>query len=189
MIKKRQQLNKDRRILITGGARSGKSNHARRLAMSLGGRKVYIATAPIVDEEMRRRIDEHREERRLEGWGVIEETLDLTGAIVRSGEYDVAVVDCLTLWIHNLMSESALNGHNFGEKEIVGRCQDMLVESSRGAATQIFVTNEVGMGIVPENQAARAFRDLAGRCNQVIAAAADKVILMTAGLPQIIKGR
>ncbi len=157
--------------------------------MSDGGRKLYVATAPIVDEEMRKRIDEHREERRREGWDVIEETLDLTGAIVRSGEYDVVVVDCLTLWIHNLMLEAAASGHSFSEKEIAGRCQDMLLESRHGAATQIFVTNEVGMGIVPENQAARVFRDLTGRCNQVIAAAADEVILMTAGLPLAMKGR
>ncbi len=189
MTKERQQSSKYRKILITGGCRSGKSNHARGLAISAGGRKAYIATAPIVDEEMRQRIEEHREERHAEGWDVIEETLDLAGAIVRSGEYDVVVIDCLTLWIHNLMHEAATAGHVFGEKEIASRSQNMLLESSRGAAIQIFVTNEVGMGIVPENPAARAFRDLSGRCNQVIAAAADEVILMTTGIPLVIKGR
>lgn len=176
-------------ILVTGGCRSGKSSQAAQLASSIGGRKLFIATAPVTDEEMRQRIERHKEARGEKGWDVLEETLDLAGAIRNSGDYDVIVVDCLTLWINNLMLEAVEKGQDLDEAGIVERCELLGVASSQGDNTVIFVTNEVGAGIVPDNESARAFRDLAGRCNQKIAAMADRVIMMVSGLPLILKGQ
>ncbi|MCK4268438.1 MAG: bifunctional adenosylcobinamide kinase/adenosylcobinamide-phosphate guanylyltransferase, partial [Actinomycetia bacterium] len=103
--------------------------------------------------------------------------------------YDVIVVDCLTLWINNLMLEALEKGQDLDEAGIVEKCELLGVASSQGDNTVIFVTNEVGAGIVPDNESARAFRDLAGRCNQKIAAMADGVIMMVSGLPLILKGQ
>jgi adenosylcobinamide kinase/adenosylcobinamide-phosphate guanylyltransferase len=175
-------------ILITGGSRSGKSTYAQNVAESISGTRTYIATCPYLDEEMEERIRKHKESRRLSFWQTIEETTDLAGALRISKESQVILVDCLTLWINNLMYEAEQRGEGFSEeimstlsKEVIEVCGDL-------SGTVIFVTNEVGLGIIPDNPASRLFRDIAGRCNQIIAGRADSVIFMISGLPLIIKG-
>jgi adenosylcobinamide kinase/adenosylcobinamide-phosphate guanylyltransferase len=164
--------------LVLGGARSGKSRFAEGLITAAPGPWVYLATGEAGDAEMAARIRHHRE-RRGEGWITIEETLELPGALHRAaGEGRVILVDCLTLWVSNLMA--------------AGR--DVTVETGRLVAALpqissaiVFVANEVGLGIVPDNALARAFRDEAGRVNQAIAAAAARVYFIAAGLPLVMK--
>lgn len=162
--------------LIGGGGRSGKSTFALQLARELGPRRAFIATAEAFDDEMRTRIAHHRAER--PDFTTIEEPLDLARALSEAASrFDVIVVDCLTLWVSNLM----LRGNLEIEKEFC-RLLDAI------AAPTILVTNEVGCGIVPDNALARQFRDLAGRVNQRAAARADIVYYMAFGLPIKIKG-
>lgn len=170
--------------LVLGGARSGKSRHAEGLvlrhARAAGCRPVYLATAEAGDAEMAARIARHRADRGP-GWGVIEEPLALPerlGEAARDGA--VLLVDCLTLWLSNLM----------GRGRDPDAAADALTARLPGlAAPVVFVANEVGLGIVPDNAAARAFRDRAGRLNQAVAAVADEVVFVAAGLPLLLKGR
>ena len=175
-------------ILITGGTRSGKSAYAQALAESVSGIRTYIATCPVIDEEMEKRIRKHREARRVSAWRTIEETKDLTGALKKARESQVILVDCLTLWINNLMYEAESQGRDITEEDIALLCREVIEVCDDLPGIIIFVTNEVGMGIVPENPASRLFRDLTGRCNQIIADRADAVTFMISGLPMNIKG-
>lgn len=175
-------------ILITGGSRSGKSARALHVGGQMTGPRAYIATCPALDEEMRERIRRHRQARRSAGWQTIEETTDLAGALEGASGYGVLVVDCLTLWINNLMHAADGDGTALTEDDVEERCRDVLDACAGHDATVIFVTNEVGMGIVPANDRARRFRDLAGRCNQMMASAADVVTLMISGIPLTVKG-
>jgi adenosylcobinamide kinase/adenosylcobinamide-phosphate guanylyltransferase len=166
-------------ILVLGGARSGKSRHAEELALGHQGGRIYIATAEPGDEEMQRRIADHRRRRGTE-WRVIEEPLELTNALQRAcGENRLVLVDCITLWLSNLMMLERDVG-----QEIDRLC--MMLPGLKG--TVILVSNEVGLGIVPENALARRFRDDAGFANQRIAAACDEVVVMVAGLALKLKG-
>lgn len=168
-----------RTLLVTGGARSGKSRHAQAMAEAAGGALVYIATAQAFDDEMRERIDRHRAERDAR-WRTVEAPLDLAAAILSVDSADVMVlVDCLTLWVSNLL----LADHD-AEPEV--RALIAAIGAMRGRL--ILVTNEVGMGIVPDNALARAFRDLAGTTNQRVAAAVDTVDLAVSGLTLRLKG-
>lgn len=173
-------------VLVTGGSRSGKSRHAQELAVGLEGRKIFVATCPVVDAEMEERIRRHKDEREGKGWETIEESVDLDG-VLRRVEGGVLLVDCLTLWINNLMYEAEKREQEIGEDEVEQRCRRLLEACASRKGTVIFVTNEVGMGIVPENSLARLYRDLVGRCNQVVAAGADQVIFMVSGLPLKLK--
>lgn len=175
-------------ILITGGCRSGKSAHAQRLAEALGGRHVYVATCPVTDEEMRIRISRHQHDRRQHAWETIEEQTDLVGAILRAGVEAVVLVDCLTLWVNNVMYEADKRGAAIREDEIERLSGEVLDACRRHGGTVVFVTNEVGMGIVPDNETSRRYRDLVGRCNQVIAVGADEVTLVACGIPLTLKG-
>jgi adenosylcobinamide kinase/adenosylcobinamide-phosphate guanylyltransferase len=168
-------------ILITGGARSGKSAEALRLAEPYE-RRVFIATAEAFDDEMRERIERHKAERG-DGWETIETPLDLAGAVRSVVDLNVAlVIDCLTVWIGNLMH------HDATMTEAASPCNDLIEVLRQSPARRIIcVTNEVGMGIVPEHALSRRFRDVAGRLNQRIAAVADRVILMVCGQSLIIK--
>ncbi|MBI4844848.1 MAG: bifunctional adenosylcobinamide kinase/adenosylcobinamide-phosphate guanylyltransferase [Nitrospirae bacterium] len=171
---------KNKIVFITGGARSGKSSFALREADKLEGRKAYIATAQALDEEMKGRIRRHKEERGA-GWDTFEEPLkvsELLGKI--KGEYCVIVLDCLTLWLSNLMMADA-DVNNEIEKFLNA------LRVTHHASRLLIVSNEVGMGIVPENELARRFRDMAGFLNQKAAEIADEVYLVTAGIPIKIK--
>jgi len=178
--------------LITGGCRSGKSSHALRLAEDLPGPRLYVATCPPVDDEMEARILKHRDARDPARWDTVEETLDIASVLrtpprpspQRGGrEYGVFLVDCMALWVNNLMYET----EDLAEDRVAKSCRELISACDDLNASVIFVTNEVGMGIVPDNAVARRYRDLLGRCNQVLAAKAQTVILMACGLPLILK--
>jgi adenosylcobinamide kinase / adenosylcobinamide-phosphate guanylyltransferase len=164
-----------RLILVLGGARSGKSRHAEGLISAHPAPWTYIATAQAFDEEMRERIGEHQS-RRDEGWRTVDAPLDLASAIETA--QGPALVDCLTLWLTNLM----LGGHEL--KPAFARLAEVL---GRASGPVVLVSNEVGLSIVPENALARAFRDEQGLLNQQIAALADRVVFMVAGLPMVVK--
>ena len=163
-------------ILYIGGARSGKSRLAEARVRSLSDTPVYIATAEARDAEMAERIARHRGDRG-EGWRVIEDPMDLVGALAKTTG-DVRLVDCLTLWLSNVM---------LAEKDIDAEMSGLLDSLSSSTGDVVLVSNEVGQGIVPDNTLARAFRDQAGRLNQAVAAIADEVVLVTAGLPMTLK--
>jgi len=165
--------------LILGGARSGKSAFAERFIEQSGLEAVYIATGQAYDDEMRERIAVHRE-RRGSIWKTVEEPLDLTGALqAHAGERRAVLVDCLTLWLTNLM---------MAERDIAAETARLASMIPELKGTVLIVSNEVGLGIVPDNAMARAFRDHAGRLNQAIAAIADDVYFIAAGLPLKMKG-
>jgi len=166
-------------LLITGGARSGKSRYAEARAASLGSRRLYIATAEAGDEEMAQRIAAHRK-RRGEAWTTVEEPVRLTETLLEARHCaDCALVDCLTLWLSNLLFHH--------EKNIEEKIEALAQALPRLDFSVVLVTNEVGAGIVPDNPLARRFRDLAGWTNQRLAAVADEVVLMVAGIPMIVK--
>jgi adenosylcobinamide kinase / adenosylcobinamide-phosphate guanylyltransferase len=167
-------------VLVTGGARSGKSRYAEESARATGGRLLYIATAEARDEEMARRIAAHRARRGAE-WTAVEAPVEIARALTENrGRFDAALVDCVTLWLSNLLEradETAIDG-------AVGA----FIAGARDFGAPVFVvTNELGSGIVPESALARKFRDVAGWTNQRLAAAADEVVLMVAGLPVVVK--
>jgi adenosylcobinamide kinase/adenosylcobinamide-phosphate guanylyltransferase len=175
-------------ILITGGCRSGKSAFAQKLAESLPGRRAFVATCRPEDDEMRERVRRHRQARAASPWETIEEPVDLAQALLQARRYDVVLVDCLTVWISNLMFEAAQDGAQVNEDDLTERYREVLSACRAHPGTVVFVTNEVGMSVVPTNALARLFRDLVGRCNQIIAAAADEVTLMSCGIPISLKG-
>lgn len=164
-------------ILITGGARSGKSTLAERLALQGGQGAVYIATAQAFDDEMTARIAEHQARRGPE-WRTIQAPFDLVGALSESDGNLPRLVDCLTLWLTNLM---------LADKDWRAEAARLTAALKAQKAPVIFVTNEVGAGIVPENRLAREFRDAAGWLNQAVAAACDEVYLCVAGYPIKVK--
>ncbi|MBU0480909.1 MAG: bifunctional adenosylcobinamide kinase/adenosylcobinamide-phosphate guanylyltransferase [Proteobacteria bacterium] len=172
-------------ILITGGARSGKSRHAQQLAEKRKGKRLFVATCPVTDDEMQQRIERHRFDREDCGWQTIEETVDLQGVLNGNREYEVVLIDCLTLWINNLLFTDA--GNSLDDEALKERVRGILEAAVIRPGVVILVTNEVGMGIVPENLLARRYRDLVGRCNQEVAAVADKVVLVTCGIPMTVK--
>jgi len=175
-------------VLVTGGCRSGKSAYAQQVAESLPPGRLYVATAPVTDNEMRDRIEQHRRARRDRGWAeTIEEQLDLAGVFQRHGQNNVLLVDCVTLWINNLLYDAQRRSRPFAEADVAEQCGRMLDAARTCGGTVIFVTNEVGLGIVPENALARRYRDLVGRANQLIAAAADTVTLVCCGIPLHVK--
>ena len=174
-------------IFITGGSRSGKSAHGQALAESIAGPRVYIATCPVVDDEMAARIQKHRAQRQASDWQTIEEPIDLAGALRGTRESSVRLIDCLTLWINNLLYDAQRQNRDVAEDDIARLCSELLAVCAELPGDVIFIANEVGMGIVPDNALSRRYRDLAGRCNQIMAAGADCVILMICGLPLEIK--
>ena len=166
-------------MLITGGARAGKSRYAERLMRARPARHAVIATAQPGDAEMAERIARHKAERD-KTWEVIEQTISVRAAIRNAARPDrIVLVDCLTLWISNLMAE---------RRDIEIEMQGLVGTLQIAAGPVIIVSNEVGLGIVPDNALARAFRDNLGRANQSVAAAADCVVFMAAGIPMVLKG-
>jgi len=173
---------KDQRVVVvTGGARSGKSRFAKELAKQSGGEVVFVATASAQDEEMIRRIERHRRSRPRQ-WKMVEEEVDLVGVIdVLGEESKTVIIDCITLWLSNLIER----GHR--DKEILQETKRLSRALLQSPHTVILVTNDVGSGIVPENALARRFRDLAGEVNQILASSSQEVYLMVAGIPVKIK--
>jgi adenosylcobinamide kinase/adenosylcobinamide-phosphate guanylyltransferase len=173
-----------RTTLIIGGCRSGKSSHALGLAQALtGGERIFIATCVPRDEEMRDRVRRHRMERH-DSWKTFEIPVDIAASIQKHSPVgEVILVDCLTLWISNILLETE-------EMDVIQAHVDQLAETITKVRCPIFlVSNEVGLGIVPDNPLARLFRDAAGFANQRIAAACDRVVWMVAGIPVTIKER
>jgi adenosylcobinamide kinase / adenosylcobinamide-phosphate guanylyltransferase len=164
--------------LVTGGARSGKSRYGESLITALPPPWIYVATAEAGDAEMAARIAEHRK-RRPADWTIIEAPHELVNAFSRINEAVPVLVDCLTLWLSNrLLADADL------EKET----EKLAGALAHHTGPVVLVTNEVGSGIVPDNALARRFRDAQGRLNQRIAALADRVVLVVAGLPLVVKG-
>lgn len=172
------------KVLVIGGCRSGKSSHALELAGKIpGDKKFFIATGVPCDKEMEQRIKRHQKERG-QSWATIEAPILLPEVIIEnSRKADVILVDCLTLWISNLLRETE------DQEEINQHVRRLMLSVEEAQCPIILVSNEVGTGIVPENRLARLFRDVAGYVNQKIAACSNRVIWMVAGIPVPIKGR
>ena len=170
--------------LVLGGARSGKSRYGLALAESLPAPRLFLATGEALDEEMVARIAAHKAERGR-GWETQEVPLALPEAIDTAGRrYGVILVDCLTMWLANLMLRE-----NYASDQIKSAGQHLLLVLERLTTPVIFISNEVGLGIVPESPLARKFRDELGWLHQQVAQAADLVVLVVAGLPVTIKGK
>jgi len=165
-------------IFVTGGARSGKSSFALKLAEGIEGEKIFLATARALDNEMEKRIKMHRESRGGD-WSTIEESNGIAKVIDIKKNGSVILLDCLTLWVTNLIEDG------MSDKEVLGEVE-ILAAASKGANV-ITVSNEVGLGIVPLNPLARRFRDLAGTVNQKMTAAADEVYFLVSGIGMRIK--
>ena len=188
-------------ILVTGGSRSGKSTFAQQLAESISETRTSLATCPVIDREMADRVEKHRRDRQDRHWHTVEEETDLAGILGqgvwegqgkgegKKGQKVVILVDCLTLWINNLLYQAEKRGVSLSEANIVAASQEVLQAARSCEGTVVFVSNEVGLGIVPDHFSGRLFRDLAGRCNQVFAREADAVVFMVSGIPMWIKGK
>jgi adenosylcobinamide kinase/adenosylcobinamide-phosphate guanylyltransferase len=167
-----------RTVLVTGGARSGKSAYAEGLVRASGRERVYVATCVAGDGEMRERVARHRDQRG-EGWLTLEEPRDIAGVIAAESRPGRALlVDCLTLWLSNIL---------FAEADPAAETLRLRAAIAAAAGPVVLVTNEVGSGIVPDNALARRFRDEQGRLNRLIAEAAEAAVLVAAGLPLVLK--
>lgn len=163
---------------ILGGAASGKSAYAEQICVNTGKDRVYLATSQIFDREMRAKVDRHIVQRG-EGWTTYEENFDLGPVLKSLSDQQVCLLDCATMWLSN---------HMLAENDLAEKKQDLLKAISACNADLVIVSNETGLGIVPDNALARAFREAQGRLNIALAAQADNVIQVTAGLPLVLKG-
>lgn len=169
-------------ILVTGGVKSGKSSWALQCGEEKGSERAFIATATALDKEMERKILMHQKERGNR-WTTFEEPKDVTGLFERiKGEFDVVLIDCLTLWVSNLLTI-----YNMTEDSIVQESGKFISALEKATPDIILVTNEVGMGIMPADHVSRSYQDLLGRLNRDAAGIADSVCLMVSGIAQKIK--
>lgn len=167
-----------RTVLVLGGARSGKSRYAESLALKSGLSRLYVATSPIIDAETRDRVALHKAQRGA-GWRTVEEETDVAGVLeCEAGPERIILVDCLTLWLNNLFFK------NLDAAAETGRLCHAV---SRLKGPAIFVSNEIGLGLVPESKLSRDFRDAQGRINQAMAEACQSVVFVAAGLPLTLK--
>jgi adenosylcobinamide kinase/adenosylcobinamide-phosphate guanylyltransferase len=174
--------------LILGGARSGKSQFAEQVALKSGLSLVYVATAEALDDEMAHRISEHRR-RRDENWHLIEEPQDIAAVIKHeSAAQKLLLIDCLTLWLSNLLLRHG-HGHGHEKEKIILQINQLCRTICDANGPVLFVSNEVGFCLTPENALGRQFRDLQGGLNQQIGAVCDNVVLVVAGMPLTLKGR
>jgi adenosylcobinamide kinase/adenosylcobinamide-phosphate guanylyltransferase len=162
---------------VIGGARSGKSTYAENLTSGFPAPWRYVATAQAFDDEMRERIDLHRARRR-NGWDTVEAPFDLVGALAAAPKGRPVLVDCLTLWLSN---------HMLAEHDLDAECDRLASALAKPRGPWFVVSNEVGLGLVPDNALGRRFRDAQGRLNRQVAEAADRVVMMVAGLPMQVK--
>ncbi len=177
---------KSKIIFITGGARSGKSSLALKPASLYSGKKAYIATAEPLDPEMEERINKHRRQRGND-WDVFEEPIKIADCIkLTMGKYPFIVLDCLTIWVSNLLTRQ--NDEKTIETELERFITALNLFRDTFDSQLIIVSNEIGMGIVPDNTLSRRFRDMAGVLNQKVADIADEAYLAVSGLPLKIKG-
>lgn len=169
-----------KRSVILGGAASGKSEFAESLARAAGLEKLYLATAQALDDEMAAKIDAHRASRAQDGWRTIEEPLDLAGVLstVRAGQ--VVLIDCASLWLSNLMGAG---------RDPQAEWRGLLAGLARCNGPVIIVSNEVGLGIVPDNALARAFRQAQGEMNRALVGTCDLAVMVVAGAPLVLRGR
>jgi len=176
-------------ILILGGARSGKSSLAEKVAWQLGADDVlYVATAEARDEEMQERIHKHRLQR-PSTWRTLEKPLQVASAIeANQSGADVVLLDCMTILVSNIVLQAEQQGAD-AEEMVKEEVEALIATIARSSATWIIVSNEVGMGLVPAYPLGRIYRDALGRANQRLAAAADHVWFLVAGLPMLLKGK
>jgi adenosylcobinamide kinase/adenosylcobinamide-phosphate guanylyltransferase len=170
-------------FFITGGARSGKSAYAENLAAGIAGKHAYLATAQALDPEMALKIEKHRIDRG-DKWDTYEEPLavaELLRTLSDRGQYQVVLLDCLTLWLSNVMA------HTAGDGAVMIRSEELINAIKDFNGSCIVVSNEVGLGIVPDNPLARKFRDFAGMLNQKVARAAEEVYFTASGIPLRLK--
>jgi adenosylcobinamide kinase/adenosylcobinamide-phosphate guanylyltransferase len=175
-------------ILITGGARSGKSRLAQELAVKAGGHVLFVATAEAGDEEMKRRIEAHRKSRPA-GWETLEITNHIGNQITKkTGKAKTVIIDCITLLISNAFQQYEEKADpSLLEKAVAAEIQELLDCIKRSKADFIIVTNEVGLGIIPGDKVSRLYRDLLGTANRMLAESVDEVYLMVAGIPVYVK--
>ena len=170
-------------IFITGGCRSGKSRYALDYANRHFSKKLFLATAEALDEEMAQRIENHKKVRGPE-WQTIEEPVEIVNKIKKyGGDGKVILIDCLTLWLYNLLMKWG------DDSRIIDETDKLIDVIKQNPSSFILVTNEVGLGIVPADPLSRRYRDLIGTMNQRIAAALDTVIFMVSGVPLFLKGK
>ena len=182
-------MSRGKLIFITGGARSGKSNFAEKMALSLGKSVAYLATGQPLDKEMDYRIKKHKTKRPTE-WETYEEPIEVSELVSSLGrKKEVILIDCLTLLVSNLLLREKNKAENpQGEEKILLEIEKLTEISYQVPAQIIIVSNEVGMGLVPDNPLGRVYRDILGRANSIIANKADEVFMMISGIPLKIKG-
>ena len=164
-------------ILVTGGARSGKSVFAEKRTKQLGSSLIYIATSEVIDSEMKKRVEEHQARRGSE-WQTLHAPINLTEALIETDGKGPCLVDCVTFWLNNLI---------FHDEDIDAATKELITVLNERSDPVVLVTNEVGSGIIPENSLARRFCDEAGRLNQTISQIADEVYVSISGIPLQIK--
>jgi len=167
-------------VFVTGPVKSGKSDFAVKYAIENFKEVIFIATAKPIDDEMRKRIEEHKKNRPKD-WLTVEEGIDVEKVVEKLyGKF--LIIDCITFWISNLIYE------NFDERKIIEKVEKLIKNIKKNDLSVIIVSNEVGWGIVPENKVARVFRDIMGKVHQIISKNSDYVYLMVSGMPLILKG-
>jgi len=167
-------------IFITGPVRSGKSNFAIEYAIENFKDVIFIASAKPIDDEMKKRIEEHKKNRPKE-WLTIEEDINID-KVVEKYKGKALIIDCITIWVSNLLY------NKFNEQEIIKKVENLMKNIKKNNLSTIIVSNEVGWGIVPENELARIFRDIIGKVHQIISENSDYVYLLVSGIPLILKG-